>query len=205
VVVAALTLIADSLLGLSFLAVDSAYWVLGVGLGCFGVGLGGATVPSTGAVMGAVPVANAGVGSAVNDAARQVGAALGVAVLGAVLNSAYSSQIAGTAAHLRAAAAAVAGNSVGGAAEVAARLGGQAGTALQHAADAAFMVGFAGATRVGVALVLAGTLLVLARMPGLRRLPQHRAVAAHEHEDDHAYALGGRETDRSKPPSLGAT
>jgi EmrB/QacA subfamily drug resistance transporter len=164
VVTASLILIAGSLLGLSALAVDSAYWVLGMGLGCFGIGLGGATVPSTGAVMGAVPVANAGVGSAVNDAARQVGAALGVAVLGSVLNSAYRSRMSGAAAHLPAAAAAMARNSVGGAAEVAAHLGGHAGAALQGAASAAYMVAFAGATRIGVALVLAGAVLVLARM-----------------------------------------
>jgi EmrB/QacA subfamily drug resistance transporter len=205
VVTAALILLAGTLLGLSYLAVDSAYWVLGVGLGCFGVGLGGATVPSTDAVMGAVPVANAGVGSAVNDAARQVGAALGVAVLGSVLNSAYSAQMAGATAHLSSAAAAMASNSVGGAAEVAAHLGGRAGIALQEAANAAYMVAFADATRVGMALVLAGTLLVLARMPALRRLPQRRAVAAHEQEDDHVHVPGGGETDRSKTPSFGAT
>ncbi|MDC0769451.1 hypothetical protein [Streptomyces sp. HD] len=37
--------------------------------------------------MGAVPLCRAGLGSAVNDATRQVGAALGVAVQGSVLST----------------------------------------------------------------------------------------------------------------------
>ena len=173
VVTAALALLVGALIALSYLSVDSAYWVFGAGLSCFGVGLGGATVPSTDAVMSAVPAANAGVGSAVNDAARQVGAAVGVAVLGSVLNSAYSAHMAGATAHLPAAAAAMAANSVGGAAEVAARLGGQVGGAVQDAANAAYMAAFATGTRVGVAVILVGALLVLARMPGITQ-PQSK-------------------------------
>jgi DHA2 family multidrug resistance protein-like MFS transporter len=94
-----------------------------------------------------------------------------------VLNSAYSAHLAGTTVHLPATVAALASNSVGGAAAVAAHLGGQAGAALQSASDAAYMAAFASATHVGVALVLAGTLFVLARMPGLSRLP-HTAASA---------------------------
>jgi pimeloyl-ACP methyl ester carboxylesterase len=169
VVTSALLLIAGSLLAISYLAVDSAYWLLAMGLSCFGVGLGSATVPSTDAVMGEVPGANAGVGSAVNDAARQVGAALGVAALGSALNSAYGAQMAGATTRLPAAAAALATNSLGGAMEVATRLGGQAGMALQGAADAAYMSAFATATHVGVALVLGGTIFVFMRLPGLNR------------------------------------
>jgi EmrB/QacA subfamily drug resistance transporter len=167
VVTGALGLLAGALVALSYLSLDSAYWVLGTGLGCFGVGLGGATVPGTDAVMGAVPAANAGVGSAVNDAARQVGAALGVAVLGSVLNSSYSAQMATATAHLPAAAAAMAANSVGGAADVAARIGGQVGGSVLNAGYAAYMSAFASGTHVGVAVVVAGALLVLARMPGI--------------------------------------
>ena len=47
--------------------------------------------PATEAVMGALPLEKASVGSAMNDATRMVGGALGVAVLGSVLASGYRS------------------------------------------------------------------------------------------------------------------
>ena len=198
VVTAALVLIAGALMAMSYLSVDATYGVLGAGLGFFGLGLGGATVPGTDAVMSAVPAANAGVGSAVNDAARQVGAALGVAVLGSVLNSDYSSHIAGSTTRLPAAMVSMAGNSVGGAAEVAARLGGHVGAALMSSADSAYMIAFASATRVGVALVLVGALLVLARMPGLSRTPQLATQYRRSQDDNHANT-------RSREPALSGT
>src|SRR5262249_50730773 len=58
-----------------------------------GGGLGLITAPATEAIMGAVPTAKAGVGSAVNDATRLFGAALGVAVTGSVAASLYSSRL----------------------------------------------------------------------------------------------------------------
>src|SRR5213076_1125122 len=58
-----------------------------------GGGLGLITAPATEAVMGAVPIEKAGVGSAVNDATRLFGAALGVAVIGSVAASLYSNRL----------------------------------------------------------------------------------------------------------------
>jgi len=49
--------------------------------------------PATESIMGSLPRAKAGVGSAVNDTTRQVGGALGVAVVGSVMTSAYGSQL----------------------------------------------------------------------------------------------------------------
>ena len=43
--------------------------------------------PATGAIMSAVPLAKAGVGSAVNDTTRELGGALGIAVFGSIVNS----------------------------------------------------------------------------------------------------------------------
>ncbi|MFE2960793.1 MFS transporter [Nocardia tengchongensis] len=59
------------------------------------MGLGFAIVqgPATESIMGAVPLAEAGAGSAVNDTTREVGGALGVAVLGSVMTSVYASHI----------------------------------------------------------------------------------------------------------------
>ncbi len=57
----------------------------------FGFGLG---MPSlTDNVMASVPIEDAGVGSAVNDVARELGSALGVAILGTFISSIYRSNV----------------------------------------------------------------------------------------------------------------
>jgi hypothetical protein len=56
-------------------------------------GLALTTSPATEAIMGALPPAKAGAGSAVNDTTREVGGTLGVAIIGSVLNSAYGSHV----------------------------------------------------------------------------------------------------------------
>ena len=55
--------------------------------------------PATGSVMGSIPEAKAGIGSAMNDVNRQVGGALGVAIIGSAMNSAYRARINGAAQH----------------------------------------------------------------------------------------------------------
>lgn len=60
-----------------------------------GLGNGQTTAPSTTLIMGSVPRAKSGVGSAVNDLSRELGGALGIAVLGSVLTSIYRSDITG--------------------------------------------------------------------------------------------------------------
>jgi hypothetical protein len=52
-------------------------------------GIGLATAPATEAIMGVVPKEKAGVGSAVNDATRELGGTLGVAVIGSIFASLY--------------------------------------------------------------------------------------------------------------------
>ena len=60
-----------------------------------GTGMGATSAPATEAIMGVVPRAKAGVGSAVNDATRLLGGTLGVAVIGSVYASLYASRLAG--------------------------------------------------------------------------------------------------------------
>jgi len=55
--------------------------------------MGLAMTPATAAITDALPVAKQGVGSAVNDLARELGGALGIAVLGSVLQSSYRSHL----------------------------------------------------------------------------------------------------------------
>jgi len=86
-------LIITGLLVLSRLDVTSGYWLLLSGLLPLGAGMGLAMTPATTAITDALPVAQQGVGSAMNDLARELGGALGIAVLGSVLQSTYRHQL----------------------------------------------------------------------------------------------------------------
>ncbi|HEX3613146.1 MAG TPA: MFS transporter [Sporichthyaceae bacterium] len=85
-------------LGLSLIATitpSDGYPKLGLALGIIGFGVGMAMAPATDAVMASLPAEKAGIGSAVNDTARQVGGALGVAVLGSLLAARYADGLSG--------------------------------------------------------------------------------------------------------------
>ncbi|HEX5585983.1 MAG TPA: MFS transporter [Acidimicrobiia bacterium] len=76
------------------LSVDSNYWPDVVWrLMLMAAGMALTMAPATESIMGSLPLAKAGVGSAVNDTTRQVGGALGVAVIGSVLSSIYGHQM----------------------------------------------------------------------------------------------------------------
>ena len=59
-----------------------------------GLGLGLITTPATESIMQVLPPARAGVGSAVNDATRELGGTLGVAVVGSLFSSLYAARLA---------------------------------------------------------------------------------------------------------------
>ena len=59
-----------------------------------GLGLGLITTPATESIMQVLPPARAGVGSAVNDATRELGGTLGVAVVGSLFSSLYGARLA---------------------------------------------------------------------------------------------------------------
>ena len=54
-----------------------------------GLGMGMMMAPATESIMGSLPPAKAGVGSAMNDTTRQMGGALGVAIIGSVFASVF--------------------------------------------------------------------------------------------------------------------
>ena len=70
-----------------------------------GAGIGLAMAPATEAIMGSLPPAKAGIGSAMNDVVREVAGTLGIAVLGSLLASAYATGMDGAVAGLPAEAA----------------------------------------------------------------------------------------------------
>lgn len=92
-VVLGLVLVAGGLVILALLDATSSYWLLLGGLAPLGAGMGLAMTPATAAITDALPVAKQGVGSAMNDLARELGGALGIAVLGSVLQSTYRSHL----------------------------------------------------------------------------------------------------------------
>jgi EmrB/QacA subfamily drug resistance transporter len=98
VVVTGLVIVASALWLFSTIDVESGYTLAGSALAVMGFGMGLAMAPATEAIMGALPRAKAGVGSAMNDVLREVGGTLGVAVLGSVLASRYGSDMDATAA-----------------------------------------------------------------------------------------------------------
>ncbi len=81
------------LLSMVQLQVDTPYGNIVWRLILVSSGMGLTMAPATESVMGSLPLAKAGVGSAVNDTTRQVGGALGVAVIGSVLATTYGSRI----------------------------------------------------------------------------------------------------------------
>jgi len=137
---------------------------IGVILLAFGLGGGAVMAPATAMMMGSVPEANAGVGGALNEAARVVGIALGVSILGSIANSIFSYQIRdGTAA------LALQGDghedSIGAAGQIAAQLPGPTGDALRAAAESAFVDALSVALLVGAGVVFVAAFVVLRWMP----------------------------------------
>lgn len=132
-----------------------------------GIGVGLIIAPSTGAIMSSLPPDQAGVGSAINDASRQIGAAAGVAVLGSVWSSAYRSHLTERAAggHVPAHALARSQSSIGDVLSAAKALPAQRGDELIAAARAAFVHGANLSNVVGAAVVLLSAGLAFRFLP----------------------------------------
>lgn len=146
-------------------SVDTPYWIVGVSIFLIAYGMGNVMAPATDAVMGAVPEAKAGIGSAMNDVVRQVGGAFGVAIIGSILNSTYSNKMQSPTAALPAEIAAPAQDSVGAALMAGSRMGGQAGEMLTSAARVAFTDAMGTATLAAAAVTLVAAGFVLRFMP----------------------------------------
>jgi hypothetical protein len=113
IVASGLLLFATGLLWTATVSASTSYTTIALQMLVLGTGMGLTSAPATEAIMGAVPRAKAGAGSAVNDVTRLFGGTLGVAVIGSVAASLYSSRLASTAAaHLPAQAASAAKASV---------------------------------------------------------------------------------------------
>jgi EmrB/QacA subfamily drug resistance transporter len=144
---------------------STAYGTIALQMVILGTGMGLTSAPATEAIMGVVPKAKAGVGSAMNDATRLLGGTLGVAVIGSVFASIYASRVG----DLLPNAAPGAGESVGGALTLAGKVA-QAGhpgvaRAIGEAADSAFFRGFHAGDLVAAGVAAVGAVMALALLP----------------------------------------
>jgi hypothetical protein len=171
IVASGLVLFAAALLWSSTVSASTSYPIIIVAqMLILGTGMGLTSAPATEAIMGAVPAAKAGVGSAVNDATRLFGGTLGVAVIGSIAASLYSNRLASTApAHLPAQAASAAKASVGEAliaSHILSKAGlTQAGQALANSASGAFLHSLAGGCVVAGSVALAGAIMAALFLP----------------------------------------
>jgi EmrB/QacA subfamily drug resistance transporter len=128
-----MVLISIQLVYFSSLTQDSTFWALLPAFLVGGVGMALTMTPSAAAATRSVPVDKAGVGSAVLNAARQVGGAMGIAVMGAIMAHEAGGQRPPVGATLSA--------------------------AQEAAFKAAFMDGFQSALRVAAVIAVAGAVV----------------------------------------------
>jgi len=176
VVAAGLSIGAVGLLMASRLTAEASYGQIVASLVVLAVGLALVMPPATESIMGSLPRAKAGVGSAVNDTTREIGGALGVAVLGSVMSSTYrprvSDAIAG--APIPAEQARAITDQIGAAMEAAARVGGEPGRVLADVASKGFADGMSIAFVIGAAALALGAVIVGLYLP----------ARSHDHEGD---------------------
>jgi EmrB/QacA subfamily drug resistance transporter len=170
VVASGLMLMAAFYLWVTTTSATTSYGTIAAQMVVLGTGMGLTSAPATEAIMGVVPRAKAGVGSAINDATRLLGGTLGVAVIGSVYASLYASRLTGALpSGLTTSVARTAHASVG-AALIGARKLDLAGhpalaAALHNAANSAFFGGFRAADYVAAGVAAAGALMALALLP----------------------------------------
>jgi EmrB/QacA subfamily drug resistance transporter len=141
----------------------------------FGIGMGLTSTIATEAIMGVVPAAKAGIGSAVNDATRELGGTIGVAVIGSVSVSIYRAHL--DQANLDPGALHVAREGLGAAAKVAGQM---QDPGLLRTAQQAFLDGLSVGCWVAAGVCAFGVLLAG------RYLPAHPEAAHEETVDDAA-------------------
>jgi EmrB/QacA subfamily drug resistance transporter len=167
VVATGLALFGMAFLWISTVAGDTPYaTVIVPQMVLMGLGMGLISTPATESILLVLPPARAGVGSAVNDATRELGGTLGVAVVGSLFSSIYGAHLADSAfGRLPAAQLTAAQDSVG-----VARAIGAGSAQLTAAMQDAFLAGLQTSALAIAVLCLAGAVAAVAALPG--RLPR---------------------------------
>jgi len=154
-----LTIVAGAFVQMAGFDTATSGLAIAAALSTLGLGMGFAMSPATDAIMGSLPRAKAGIGSAMNDVVREVGGTLGIAGLGSILSSSYSSHMDATTA------GAAATDSVGAAHAVGAQVGGDAGAMLIDTANRAFVDAMATTATLAAAAAVLGALIAVVFLP----------------------------------------
>ena len=168
VVAVGLTMLAASFLWISRIEVTSSYALTIVPqMVLLGLGLGLVSTSATESILQVLPPARAGVGSAVNDATRELGGTLGVAVIGSLFTSLYADSLVGALrGRLDPEQLSAAADSVGFSDALATRVAG-----VEQALQVAFLDGLSAGCLVIGALCLLGSVGALVALPGNRLEP----------------------------------
>ena len=157
--------------GFSLVATSTAHtgysFLLGASV-IIAAGMGLAMAPATESIMGSLPPAQAGVGSAVNDTTRALGGALGVAVVGSIASSVFAAHLRPGLVHIPARFATQARTSIGAAVTSGQHAPGHVGPFLIDAARQAFVTGADRAVLVAIGAAVIGTLATAFFLPARR-------------------------------------
>jgi len=167
VVGSGLTLVTVGMLWASRVPPTDGYPHLLVAMALLSCGMGLVMAPATESIMGSLPPAKAGVGSAMNDTTRQMGGALGVAVIGSILATSYRPGVTDALTSLGAPADVItkAKDSVAGAVQAAATMPSSLGDAVAGAARGEFVDAFGGALLVAAVVVAVAAVVVFLFLP----------------------------------------
>jgi len=146
-----------------------------------GFAIGLSVAPATDTIMGSFPESELGVGGGANDTALELGASLGIAILGSLLATSYKDKLTGlVGGRLPAEAMDTAKDSVGGGVAVAEQVaknpdgGPQQAQTLIDAVHESFAHAIAHTSLIGAVIMAAGTLIVIAVLPGRGRSAKQR-------------------------------
>jgi len=150
---------------LSLVKADSGFGLMAVALPVIGVGNAFAMFTSLNVILGILPTAQTGGGSAMTRTLQQLAASFGVAILGSILNNAYRFELADQLTALPVRLKDVAESSVAGATLIAGGLPAPFSTDLLHAAQDAYIVGMDDVLRVCAGVMVGGAVLIGTFMP----------------------------------------
>ena len=173
-IVSSMVLILLGMIAFSQMSIDSGVPQLIGSIFLFGFGLGIGMPALTDTVMAAVPVDDAGIGSAVNDVGRELGGALGIAITGSIVNGLYKSNLdeALVGSAVPAEAAELAREGIVAASLAASTLPAEAAVTLTAAANTAFTDGIITAVFIGAVFMLVAVILAAATIPWKMRAAQ---------------------------------
>lgn len=146
----------------------------------FGVSGGLGLTPLTDTLMAAVPVDDAGIGSAVNDVSRELGGALGIALIGSIVNGRYRSNVEAELAGQPPEVVEAAREGIGVAAVTASQLPADVAAVVTAGANEAFIDAIGTGLLISVAFLVAAAAISLVMLPNRMRTSQAVSVETRE-------------------------